>query len=338
MANPNFPSFADFAFAVRRAAETNNRDPDRRLIVAAAATMQEGNGADGGYLVPPDLRAEVVRAVLAETSLLGRTDRQTAKSNSLVIPLDASAAWQTSGPQATPEPEGAALAQSKGVFQSRTVRLHSLKTLVPASSELFDDAVGLTAYLRAAVPARMDFKVTDWLLNGTGAGQPLGVLKSPCKITQTKEGGQAAGTVVYANVQKMWGRLHSPSKARAVWIVHSDAETALQGMIAPTGAPALVYPPDSPYGFLFGRPVLVSEAAQPLGTEGDVTLVDPLGILTATREGVVREDFSMHVFFDFDLSAFRFTMRVGGISWWAAPVARYRGGPTVSTVVTLESR
>ncbi len=334
MANPRFASVGDFALAVRRAAETNNADPDRRLIVAGA--VNEGSGAEGGYLVPPDVRSDVTRAVLGETSLLGRTDRQTARSNSIVIPADASPAWATSGPQPTLEQEGTALAQSKAALQSRVLRLNKLQVFLPTTNELLEDSAGLTAYLRAVVPARMDFKVTDWLLRGDGVQKPLGLINAPCKIMQTKEGAQTAGTVLYANVQKMWARLWSPSKARAVWVVHSDVETQLQGMNAPTGT--FVYPPDSPYGFLFGRPVLVSEACAPLGTEGDINLVDPLAILTATREGEVREDFSMHLGFDFDQSAFRFTLRVGGMPWWAAPLARYRGGPTVSTVVSLESR
>lgn len=337
MGNPN-ASLAEFAFAVRRAAET--KFPDQRLVYAAAPSTasQEGTGADGGYLVPPDVRSEVAAFLLGETSLLGRTDRQTARSNSIAIPADASPAWATTGPAGSLATEGSALAQFKLALQSRTLRLTKLQALCPVSNELFEDATALASYLRTAVATRLGFKVTDYLLNGDGVGKPLGLLNAPCKIMQTKESGQTAGTVVYANVQKMWSRLYAPSKARAVWVVHSDVEAQLQALIGPVGSLALVYPPDSPYGFLFGRPVLVTEAAQALGTEGDVTLVDPLSILTVTREATVREDFSIHVWFDLDLSAFQFSIRLAATSWLGAPLARYRGGSTVSTVVTLENR
>lgn len=178
----------DFAFAVRAAAET--KQPDRRLIIAAvpATQSQEGAGADGGYLVPPDLRADVTRAVLSETSLLGRTDRQVTKSNSILIPADAAPAWATSGTVPTVEPAGAALAQAKLALQGRVLRLNKLQVTLPVSNELFEDASGLAAYLRAVVPARMDFKVNDWLIRGNGVQKPLGFLNAPCKVTQTKEG------------------------------------------------------------------------------------------------------------------------------------------------------
>lgn len=84
--------------------------------------------------------------------------------------------------------------------------------------------------------------------------------------------------------------------------------------------------------------MLISEACAPLGTEGDCILVDPMAILTATRTGEVREDFSAHMYFDLDLSAFRFTLRVGGTPWWNAPVTQFKGSQTVSTIVSLEAR
>lgn len=342
MAHPNpssFPSLGSFALAVRRAAET--QDPDRRLTAAAAptTTSQEGVGSDGGYLVPPDLRREVTSALLSEAGLLARTDRQTSTSNSFVVPTDATPPWATTGPTVTAEQEGALLGQAKAALQSRTLRLTKLQTLLPVSNELFEDGgPALGAYLRNTVASRLDFKVTDYLINGDGVQKPLGILSTPCKIMQTKEGAQGAGTITFANVQKMWSRLYSPSKSRAVWVVHSDAEAQLQGLTAPTGAPALVYPPDAATGYLFGRPVLVTEAAPALGTEGDISLVDPMSILTVTREGAVREDFSIHVWWDLDVSAFRFTMRLAAAQWLSAPLARYRGGSTISTVVTLESR
>jgi HK97 family phage major capsid protein len=337
MATQTFDSFASFALAVRRAAETSGGAVDRRLYAAAPSTAtREAVGADGGYAVPPDIRADVAQVVLGETSLLGRSDRQTVNSNSLVVPADASPAWASGPTQA--DVEGALVTQGKVAIQSRTIRLHALKFLLPVSNELFDDSPGLTAYLKQSVPARLDFRINDWLINGDGVGKPLGLMNAGAKIMQTKEAAQGAATVLAANFSKMWARLWGPSKSRAVWLVHSSVEAALQQVVFPVGSPGLVYPAGEPYGYLYGRPVLISEACAPLGTEGDVILVDPKAILTATRTGEVREDFSMHMYFDLDLSAFRFTLRVGGAPWWAAPVTQYRGAATVSTVVTLEAR
>lgn len=241
-----FDSFAAFALAVRRAAETRGDSIDRRLILAAAPSTatQESVGADGGYLVPPDIRATVAQVVLGETSLLGRTDRQTINSNSIVVPADASPAW-VAGPAGTSQPEGSLLSQGKLALQSRTVRLNKLQVLLPVTNEMFDDSPGLTAYLKQAIPARLDWKVTDWLVNGDGVGKPLGLMLSGAKIMQTKESGQTAGTVVAANFSKMWARLWGPSKSRAVWLTHSTVEAALQQVVFPVGAPGYTYLPGS---------------------------------------------------------------------------------------------
>jgi HK97 family phage major capsid protein len=340
MANPSFASLGDFALAVRNAAETNYQHLDRRLIRAAAPSTvsKEAVGADGGYLVPPDVRSDVVRGVLSETSLLALTDRQTLSSNSIVVPVDASPAWSASGPQTDINPEGVAIAQSKLSVQSRTVRLTRIDVLLPVSGEVLEDAPGLTAYLKATVPDRLTYKINDHLINGDGVEKCLGLLSYPCKLVQTKESGQTTGTINFANVSKMWSRLYAPSKARAVWLCHSDAEAQLQNMVSPVGAPALVYWPGEPFPRLFGRPVLVTEACQVPGTEGDIVLVDPLGMLTATREGITRQDFSIHLWFDNDLGAFKFTTRLGAANWWSAALSRAHGSSTVSTVVTVEAR
>lgn len=180
--------------------------------------------------------------------------------------------------------------------------------------------------------------MTNYLLNGDGVGKPLGVLNSPALITLTKEGGQTAGTVVYNNLSKAWARLWSPSKSRTVWVCHSSVEAALQQMVSPVGAPALTYAPGERFGRIFGRPVLVSEAAQVIGPPDDICLIDPKAILTATKEGEVREDISLHCWFDLDLAAFRFVMRVGATPWWSSTVTQLRGGTTVGTAVVVEPR
>src|SRR5439155_12909403 len=57
-------------------------------------------------------------------------------------------------------------------------------------------------------------------LNGTGAGQPKGVLNDAALITVTKEAGQATGTILYENVVKMFARLHPALVQDAVWIAN----------------------------------------------------------------------------------------------------------------------
>jgi HK97 family phage major capsid protein len=95
------------------------------------------------------------------------------------------------------------------------------------TEELLEDAPAMGAYLNRKAPEKMDFKVSDAIVRGTGVGQPLGFLNSPALVTVAAEGAQTADTVNVTNLAKMWGRLPVQSRRTAVWLMHPDAEAQL---------------------------------------------------------------------------------------------------------------
>lgn len=340
-------SFGEFAAQVRRAAipgGQGNMDP--RLIQNAATTYsQEGIGADGGFAVPPDFRTEIMRKVFGEDSLLARTDQQTSASNSFTIPKDETTPWQTTGGvQAYWESEAGTLTQSKLQLGSTTVKLDKLTALVPVTEELLQDASSLSNYLRSKAPEKMDFKVTDAIVNGNGNGQPLGIMNSNAKISVSPESGQAADTIRFDNIVKMYSRMYAPCRRNAVWLINQDIEPQLLQLSFPgTGTAVPTYLPPgglsaAPYGMLMGRPVIPTEAAQTLGDEGDIILVDFTKYLSIVKAGGMRQDVSIHLWFDQDVTAFRFILRVGGQPWWNSAVSPKNGSNTRSCIVTLGAR
>jgi len=194
--NNGFRSFGEFAISVRNATR-GNIDP--RLLRNAPTTVStEGVGADGGYAVPPDYREDIMEEVLGEDSLLSRTDQWTTKSNMIVVPADETTPWQTSGGiLAYWAGENEQKTQSKVALKEKTLRLNKLTCLIPVTEELQEDAASLDAYLRRKVPEKMTMKVNIALVNGTGAGEPLGMLNCGGKVQVTKESGQSADTVVF---------------------------------------------------------------------------------------------------------------------------------------------
>ena len=66
-------------------------------------------------------------------------------------------------------------------------------------------------------------------------------------------------------------------------------------------------------GFLLGLPVFVTEDAELLGQIGDVLLVNPSAYLGLEKAGGTKFASSMHVKFDSDAMAFRWTSRFGGV-------------------------
>jgi HK97 family phage major capsid protein len=225
--------------------------------------------------------------------------------------------------------------------------LVALKALIPLTNELIEDAPSLQQYVLRKVPEKMDYKLSNAILNGTGVGQPLGVKNSPALVTIAAESGQSADTLLYANVTNMFSRMYSGSRRRAVWVINQDIEPQLDMMSFPQPAgstssfPAYLPPGGlsaSPYGTLKGKPVVPSEATSALGDVGDILLVDFSKYLLVTKGAEPRVDMSMHFFFDYDMSALRVVFRVMGMPWWAAPITRANSANTLSCFVALAER
>lgn len=346
-------SFGEFSMAVRNAS-VNGGSVDNRLAAQMAPTTygSEGVGADGGWAVPPDFRASIMEKVLGESSLLSMTDRLTTSGNSITIPTDNTTPWQTTGGiQAYWDGEAQQLQQSKPALEQTELKLSKLTALCPVTEELLEDAPALDSYLRRKAPEKLDFKVNLAIVQGDGVGKPTGILNAPSLVSVAEESGQAADTVVAENVLKMYSRMYAPLRSGAVWLINQDIEPQLFTMSVPIKNVAgsenvggsLVYMPagglsQSPFGTLFGRPVIPTQACETLGDKGDIIFVNLQQYLTATKGGGIRTDTSIHLYFDYAMTAYRFILRIAGQPWWGGTVSPRDGSNTLSWAVTLDAR
>jgi HK97 family phage major capsid protein len=171
-------------------------------------------------------------------------------------------------------------------------------------------------------------------------------MNSPALVTVAKETSQTADTILFANIVKMWARTYAPCRARGVWLINQDIEPQLLQMSFDPAATAGMVPAympangaaGSPYATLMGRPVVPINAAQTLGDLGDISLVDLSQYMTVIKSGGIRQDVSIHLFFDYDMTAFRFIMRVGGRPWWGSAITPANSTNTLSCFVTLAER
>lgn len=338
-----FRSPGEFIVAVFRAS-ARGASPDPRLIANAPTTFgQEGVGADGGFAVPPDFRATIIKKVAGEESLLSMTDQQTTSSNTITFPIDETAPWETSsGLRVYWESEGGLKTQSKPRLAESTVKANKLIALVPMTDELLDDAPAMTSWLNTKVPEHIDYAVNAAIIRGSGVGQPLGILNSAGLLTVGAESGQAADTLRFENVVNLYTRMPAASKRRAVWLMNEDNEAQLMKMQFPgTGTAVPVYLPPgglsaAPYGTLMGRPVIPMEAMSALGDVGDIVFADMSKYMTLVKGGL-KQDISIHLWFDYDITAFRFVLRVGGKPWFNSVITR-ANGLSRSFFVTLGAR
>lgn len=348
-----FRSLGEFAMTVRRHGRNPQADPrlDYGIRMAQSTYGNESVGEQGGILVPPDFRTELMVKITGEDSLISRTDQMTSASNTFVYPSDETTPWSTNGIQAYWESEGATKTATRPVFTPNSLRLNKIIVLVPVSDELLEDAPALDGYLRRKAPEKMDFKISHSIISGSGIGQPLGILNSAATITVAKETSQVADTLVGNNILKMWTRMFSGSRRNAIWLAHQDIEPQLYTMhqfvtnVAGTenvGGYPVFLPPggysQSPYATLMGRPIIFTEACETLGDLGDIILADLSQYLSVRKALGLRTDTSIHLYFDQDLTAYRFVMRLGGQPWWQAPIASRDGSNTRSPFVTLAAR
>lgn len=348
-----FSNLGEFAQQVRRAV-LNPSNMDQRLIQNAAASTygSEAAGADGGFAVPPEWRASIMKQVDAEDSLLSLCDQQPISGNTITYPVDETTAWQSSGGiLAYWDSEAATMTQSKPQLKELQIKLGRLTALVPMTEELLEDSAAMSSYVVGKAGEKLAFKINDAIVNGTGVGQPLGILNADCTVQVSKISSQVADTIHAKNVVNMMARMPASSFKRAVWLVNQDAIPQIMalgfavtdGTTTNVGAGALYMGPgqlanQSAYGSLLGRPIVVTEACSALGDAGDIILADLSKYLAVVKTGGVKSDVSMHLWFDQALTAFRFILRMNGQPWLSSAIARKNGSNTLSNFVKLEAR
>ena len=226
-------------------------------------------------------------------------------------------------------------------FKALKFGAHKLIALCVATEELINDVPLLDGHMRRAFASEAGFQLDKAILLGTGAGVPLGILNASGTLQVAKRDGQASASILAENVADMWSHLPAPCRRRAVWIINEDAEAQLE-ILGPSGAASTIgmYMPAGTYGNPFplikGRPCIVSEVAEPLGSPGDIALADLSQYIII--DGGLQSALSLDVDFLTNQGVFRFVLRVDGKPAWEAPITPYNGNVTRSPFVTLAQR
>lgn len=343
-----FAHFGEYARAVVLGSATKKAGGptiDERLATMMAAApgtdyAQEAVGADGGFLVPPDFSADVRSYALGEEALLPLTQNDPVTGNGMKFPVSEQTPWGTTGVRAYWEGEAGLTTNTKPILESRELRLRKLLGLVPATEEIIEDSTFMASWLPRQLGVSIQWKTNDAIVNGNGTGQPEGFINSGSIVEQAKEGSQAADTILAANVAKMYARNLNPT--RAVWLINPDSFNQIMTMVI--GDRVIWTPPErgfvsAPNGFLLGRPLLMSETCQTLGDAGDIYFADLTSYQTITKSGG-GIDFatSMHLWFDYDMLAFRARFRIDGQSVFRAAVTPPNSTVTRSPFVRLAAR
>jgi HK97 family phage major capsid protein len=337
--NMGFRNLADLAMAVKAFYDPNEDGDDPRLrVLGAPSNYHETSGSDG-YNIPPAMRQQIWELALGEESLFGMMVPEPTSGNAVDFLRDETTPWGATGVQANWASEGSQMTPSRLETEGSTLKLNKLYAYVLATEELLSDAPRLNARLTSQSARAIDWKSGEAVFRGNGVGQPLGIQNAACLVSVAKETSQTADTIVAANVAKVYARCINP--ARAFYLVNQDALPQLMTMTL--GDQPIWTPPASgfinaPGGLLFGRPVRFSDHCETLGDAGDLMMINPDGYYAVNKAGGVSFATSIHLYFDYDVQAFRWTFRLGGQPFLSAAVSPNKGSATRSHFVRIAAR
>lgn len=351
-----FGSFGEYLHLVHEAARTPGVGGIlEQRILAGASGLNTAVDSEGGFLIPPTFSSEILSRMYERGEILSRVRRIPLTGNELKIPYvnESSRAdgsrW--GGVRAYWIEEAGTPTATKPDFGQLDLRTKKVACIGYVTEEQLQDAPATGSILLDAFSDELMFAVENAIFQGTGAGQPLGILNADCVAETSKETNQTAATVWGPNVTKMWSRCWARSRRNAVWLVEQSVEPYLWGLTiegrygsastAAEGVP-IYFPAGSAmntgeYATLLGRPVIPVEYAKAVGTAGDIMLADFSQYILADKGGPEQAT-SLHVRFLYAEQTFRVMYRVDGRPWWQSALTPYSGGDTLSPFVKLAVR
>ena len=353
--------FGMFVKDVAAACKRNGAESDRlnrwhrRCLNSRGKTMFSGEAtveyddSQGGYLIPPEYAARLHNVQIESSTVRPRATFFPMGTNRLAINavVDEDHSSNLFGGITLYRPgEAEQKTTSKPNFRQVVLTLHKIVGLTTVSDEMIEDSPqSIETLITSLFGQAVAWQEDDDYFNGTGINQALGIINAGCLIAQAAEPAQAAATVVAANIVNMWSRMHPICHKNAVWHCNPSVLPQLyqMGLAVGTGGSVVFTPAGglsaSPYATLMGRPLIPTEHCQALGTQGDIVLCDwtQYAVGGKSSSGAPQVASSMHIYFDYDLTAFRFVLRYDGQPLWRVALTPQHGN-TLSPFVALETR
>lgn len=311
---------------------------------AGTGGFSVGVPSDGGFFLQGETAIDLMTNGFNNSEVLSRCQARTLNAGTQyveIIGIDETSrvnGSRSGGVAVYTTAELDSFTQSKTKFKKIRIEPKKLTGLYYASGEVMNNVTFLGQEMRQLFGEEFAFKCQDQVINGSGAGEGLGVINAGCTASVSKESGQAAKTILTKNLSKMWARL---SGKNPVWLINRDTNPQLDELAIVAGTGALE-PRFVTYGAdgklrIKGAPVVEIEQCPTLGSVGDIILGDFSQYITANK-GDINEAMSIEVMFIYDQQTFRFIYYFDGQPRWSSAVTPYKGSDTVSPFVTLAIR
>lgn len=302
-----------FAQAVKLAkfAKTGVGDAE----IKAIAGQGELVAADGGALVDNDIVSGIWKNAIDVSYIMPKVQQRPVGKN-----FNALEVKQLNESSGTPADyngvnlivyaEGAQIAVAKRAFKNASAAVNKLSTIIPFTNEILeDDAHGILASTEEDVGKAFGLKLDQEILYGTDSLLTASVGDAGSRAVTLADA--SAPTAV--ELAEMYMAQINP--AAAEWYMSGMVYQNLITLEDTAGNPVLVQNyAVSPFGTIFGRPVNIVPCMLGVdGAAGTIGFCDwASGYIMGTKGGVKMAS-SMHVYFDTDQEAVRWTLRVAGL-------------------------
>lgn len=333
VSNNGFNSFEDFLYTI------HSGRSDERLV---KCSMVEGIPAFGGIAVPEEYGAFLMDASLEEEIIRPRAAVWPMASETKKVPA-------FDGAEHTEALFGGIAGQwlgegETGIKQSGKLRLiqltaKKLACFSQASNELIADGMSFEQMLADALVKAVGWYMDYAFINGTGEGQPLGIMNDPALIAVPKEEGQGATTITYNNVVAMFSRLAPHCFKNAIWLANPSVIPQLLTMTIAIGAGGAQIPvlrEESGKFTLLGKEICFTEKCPALGNKGDLILADLSQYAIGLRKEIALDRSNAPGWTE-DMTDYRVIVRLDGKGTWDKPLTP-KNGTSLSWAVALEDR
>lgn len=353
-----FKSLAHFAHDIVTAGR-DNRGASVELIdwqktvdeYFTKATQTAGDAELGGTLIPTEYSNIVLERTFALSTILQNALVIPMVTNKIDIPMlegfdqsqgkvDGNVVWYWTG-------EEKQYAGSDFKTAAVGLVLHKCTGMAVVTNELLKwSRTSIEPLVQRAFERGLNMALNRAFIEGTGAGQPQGVLNSPATVSVPKATNQDPDTFILDNVLDMIARLYSPNETigEGFWYMNKTVLPQLGklSVAVGTGGNGLFMVNNSIQGrpdfSLMGIPIRFSQFMKVVGDVGDVGLFDWSQYIVGQPVGAgVESSQSIHLYFDYDKTAFKFTFYIDGRVWWPDNYKPLHGD-SQSSFVTLAAR
>jgi HK97 family phage major capsid protein len=311
-----FKGMAEFSSVVRKACQGKGDERLERRMKANAAGASENVNADGGYAVPEQYATTIFNDIIAQDSLFNSCFTIPMESNSMKLPALNYTKQGSFGVQAYWEGEAATIPTSKWALRQPQLTLNKLTVLTPVTSELLEDGIAVESTINFLASEAITYNLNDAIINGTGAGQPTGIVGHPSTLVVTRN---TTDTVKSIDVISMDSGFIGDDD-RAMWLI-SKADVNPQLLTIQDANGRYLYFAPGTFGDVKGPASMLGKRVKPLincpplNSSGDIILWDPKSYVIGYKSSGVTKAMSIHLYFATDQVAYRWTMRVDGRPW-----------------------